>query len=235
VDCVSKGKWTIYLEELQWMANYKSDLISELKPIWDNQLRRHPALIVILSGSSLSFFMSEVLRLRSLHNRSDLDLRLDEFPIVEAAEFLHNPSLHTLFYAYLSVGGISVYLNRLTSNSIYQSLCEHSFRKNGFFADEFEKVFVSSFGNHPIYLQIVAWLGLNGQATRDLLAQAVGLHSGGTFTRMLVDLEACGFIKQVVPIDKPIQSRLSYYQIRDPYLHFYFRFVEPQWANNPKR
>jgi hypothetical protein len=52
---------------------------------------------------------------------------------------------------------------------------------------------------------------------------------------MLVDLEACGFIKQVVPIDKPIQSRLSYYQIRDPYLHFYFRFVEPQWANNPKR
>jgi hypothetical protein len=149
------------------MANYRSDLISELKPIWDNQLRRYPALIVILSGSSLSFFMSEVLRLRSLHNRSDLDLRLDEFPIVDAAEFLHNPSLHTLFDAYLSVGGISVCSNRLTSNSIYQSLCEHSFRKNGFFADEFEKVFVSSFGNHPTYLQIVAWLRLNGQATRD--------------------------------------------------------------------
>jgi hypothetical protein len=101
------------------MANYRSDLISELKPIWDNQLRRHPVLIVILSGSSLSFFMSEVLRLRSLHNRSDLDLRLDEFPIVEAAEFLHKPSLHTLFDAHLSVGGIPVYLNRLTSSSIY--------------------------------------------------------------------------------------------------------------------
>ena len=48
---------------------------------------------------------------------------------------------------------------------------------------------------------------------------------------MLVDLEECGFIKRVVPIDEAIQSLLSYYQIRDPYLHFYFHFVEPQWAN----
>jgi hypothetical protein len=129
-DCVSKGKWTIYLEELQWTANYRSDLISEFKPIWDNRLRRNPSLITVLCGSSPSFFLSEVIRSRSLHNRSTLDLRLDEFPIVEAAEFLGNPTLNTLFDAYLSVGGIPVYLQRLTSTSVYQSLCEQSFRKN---------------------------------------------------------------------------------------------------------
>jgi hypothetical protein len=101
------------------MANYRSDLIGELRPIWDYHLRRHPALIVILCGLSRSFFMWDVLRSRSLHNRSALDLRLDAFPIIEAAEFLNKPSLHTLFDAHLSVGGIPVYLNRLTSSSIY--------------------------------------------------------------------------------------------------------------------
>ncbi|MBL8889241.1 MAG: hypothetical protein JNL67_04635 [Planctomycetaceae bacterium] len=227
-DCVAKGKWTVYLEELQWMANYQPDLISEFKAIWDNRLRRNPSLIVVLCGSSPSFFLSEVIRSRSLHNRSSLDLRLDEFSITEAAEFLGKPTLTTLFDAYLSVGGIPVYLRRLTANSVYQSLCEQSFRRNGFFADEFEKVFVSSFGNHPTYRQLVAWLGQKGQATREQLAEAVGLSSGGTLSRMLVDLEECGFIKRVVPLDKPLESLLSYYQIRDPYLHFYFRFIEPQ-------
>ena len=227
-DCVSKGKWTIYFEELQWMANYRSDLVSEFKPIWDNRLRKIPALITVLCGSSPSFFLSEVIRSRSLHNRSTLDLRLDEFPILEAAEFLGQPTLNTLFDAYLSVGGIPVYLQRLTGNSVYQSLCEQSFRKNGFFADEFEKVFVSSFGSNPSFRQIVAWLGLHGQATRDQLAKVVGMRSGGTLSKMLVDLEECSFIKRVVPLDKPLESLLSYYRIRDPYLHFYFRFIEPQ-------
>jgi hypothetical protein len=182
----------------------------------------------VLCGSSPSFFLSEVIRSRSLHNRSTLDLRLDEFPIVEAAEFLGNPTLNTLFDAYLSVGGIPVYLQRLTSTSVYQSLCEQSFRKNGYFADEFEKVFVSSFGSNPVYRRIVGWLGLHGQATRDQLAKAVGIRTGGTLSRMLIDLEEFGFIKRVVPLDKPLQSLLGYYQIRDPYLHFYFRFIEPR-------
>ncbi|MCU0718710.1 MAG: ATP-binding protein [Pirellula sp.] len=227
-NCVNKGKWTIYFEELQWMANYRSDLISELKPIWDNLLRRNPSLILVLCGSSPSFFLSEVIRSRSLHNRSSLDLRLDEFPILEAAEFLGKPTINTLFDAYLSVGGIPIYLQRLTSGSVYQSLCEHSFRKNGFFTDEFDKVFVSSFGTHPVYRQIVAYLGRNSNATREQIAKAVGVSSGGTLSSMLIDLEECGFIKRIVPLDKPMQSLLGYYQIRDSYLHFYFRFIEPQ-------
>jgi AAA+ ATPase superfamily predicted ATPase len=229
-DCVSKGKWTIYFEELQWIANYRSDLINEFKPIWDNRLRQNQGLIAVLCGSSPSFFLSQVIRSRSLHNRSTLEIRLDEFPIIEAAGFLGKPSLNALFDAYLSVGGIPVYLQRLTSPSVYQSLCEQSFRKDGYFTGEFDKVFVSSFGANSAYRQIVAWLGQHGQATRDQLAKAVGVRTGGTLSNMLVDLEECGFIKRIIPLDKPLRSLLSYYQIRDPYLHFYFRFIEPQRA-----
>ncbi len=227
-ECVSKGTWTIYLEELQWMANYRPDLISELKPIWDNLLRRNRNLLCVLCGSSPSFFLSEVIRSRSLHNRSSLDLRLDEFPIHEAASFLGQPSLQSLFDAYLSVGGIPIYLEKLKSaSSFYLSLCHHSFRKNAFFATEFEKVFVSSFGNNRIYRRIVQVLGQRGHCTRDKIAKDVGVQSGGTLTTMLLDLEECGFIRRVVPLDKSNSSLLSYYAIQDPYLHFYFKFIEP--------
>lgn len=227
-DCVAKGKWVIYLEELQWMANYRSDLISELKPIWDNQFRKNPDLVLVLCGSSPSFFLSEVIRSRSLHNRSTLDLRLDEFPIEQASAFLGKPTTHELFDAYLTLGGIPLYLQKLSTGSVYQSLCYASFRKDSFFATEFDKVFVSSFGNNPAYRQIVGILGSRGQATREEISKAVETKSGGTLTNMLLDLEECGFIKRIVPLDKPQESLLSYYQIRDPYLHFFFRFIQPR-------
>ncbi len=67
-------------------------------------------------------FLSQVIRSRSIHNRSTLDLRLDEFPITVAAEFLVKPTLNALLDAYLSVGGIPVYLQMLTSQSVYLSV-----------------------------------------------------------------------------------------------------------------
>jgi uncharacterized protein len=225
---VARGKWTIYFEELQWMANYRSDLIAELKPIWDNALSKNPDLVLVLCGSSPSYFISEVIRSRSLHNRSHLDLRLEEFPIGEACHFLGDYPLRLVFDAYLTVGGIPIYLEKLRDkSSVYQSLCFHSFRKGSFFSEEFDKVFVSSFGSNPSYRHLVQSLGQKGNQTRDRLAKTIGAKSGGNLTNMLLDLEACGFIRKVVPLDKQPNSLLAYYQIRDPFLHFYFKFIEP--------
>jgi AAA+ ATPase superfamily predicted ATPase len=222
----AKGKWTIYLEELQWMANYRSDLIAELKPIWDSSFSKNNQLVFILCGSSPSFFITQILRSRALHNRSSLDLRLEEFPLSEAEGFLKKKSSRALFDAYLTVGGIPPYLEKLnTKSSVYLSLCHHSFRKDSFFSVEFEKVFVSSFGSNPTYRQIVELLSQKGNMTRDQIAHAVKKESGGTLSNLLIDLEECGFIRRVVPLDKSINSLLGYYQIRDPYLHFYFKFI----------
>ena len=43
---ISVGKWTLYLEEVQWLAEYKNELISDLKYVWDNTLRHNPNLLL---------------------------------------------------------------------------------------------------------------------------------------------------------------------------------------------
>ena len=75
---VKKGLWTLYFEEIQWLANYKDAFVSEFKYIWDNELRYNPELIVVFCGSSPSFVIGKVIKSKALHNRS-----LHEFPLEE--------------------------------------------------------------------------------------------------------------------------------------------------------
>src|SRR3569832_89331 len=65
---ISVGKWTLYLEEVQWLAEYKNELISDLKYVWDNTLRHNPELLLILCGSSPSFMQNQVVHSKALYN-----------------------------------------------------------------------------------------------------------------------------------------------------------------------
>ena len=75
-DKISKGEWTLYLEELQWLAEYKDELISHLKYIWDNKFRFNPDLLLVLCGSSPSFMRNQVVHSKALYNRSIYEINL---------------------------------------------------------------------------------------------------------------------------------------------------------------
>src|SRR5579871_1387938 len=82
-DYTKKGVWTIYLEELQWLADYDSTLIAELKYVWDNRFRHNSKIIIILCGSAPSFMLDYVVHSKALYNRSQYEFHLKEFTIVE--------------------------------------------------------------------------------------------------------------------------------------------------------
>ena len=225
---VKKDTWTIYLEELQWLADYKPDLISELKPVWDNQLRQNPNLILILCGSSPSFFLSHVIRSKSLYNRSLSTIKLEQLAVKSCQQMLNNRSLADTFNAYLTVGGIPEYLKKLSPHSsTYLGVCKESFSDDAFFFQEFEKIFVSSFGKTKLYRDIVKYLGSVPWATRDQILKAVNNESNGGITERLEDLEQCGFIQKNLPVDADLNTKGARYEIKDAYLAFYFRHILP--------
>lgn len=85
---VEHGVWTLYFEELQWLASYREDFISELKYAWDNTLRRNPKLVVVLCGSASSFMVGKVLHSKALYGRVFKEINLRPFSLSEAAEFI---------------------------------------------------------------------------------------------------------------------------------------------------
>jgi AAA+ ATPase superfamily predicted ATPase len=227
---VSKGAWTLFFEELQWLSRYDETLVSELKYVWDNKFRRNKNLLLVLCGSAPSFMIGKVLKSKALHNRSMYELPLAEFSLAETREFFSpKRSQQEIMDAYLSVGGIPEYLKYLTrDSSVFLSMCRNSFVSGGFFSAERDRVFVSSLAKNKHYGEIVDFLANRRYATRGQIAAHLQIDPGGTLSTLLTDLELCGFIQHYTPFNMSDKAKLARYAIRDKYLQFYYKFVHPK-------
>ncbi len=223
-----KGKWTLYLEELQWLADYKGRLVSELKYVWDNFFRHNPNLIIVLCGSAPSFMIDEVIHSKALYNRSQYEIHLKEFSLDETKAFLKNRSQKEVLDAYLTVGGIPEYLKWINKeSSVFLGLCKNSFVANSFFLNEYEKIFTSNMAKNKNYIKIIEILAKKKFATRQDLLKILKIETGGTLSSILLDLEKSGFILKYYPFNLSSKTILVRYAISDAYLYYYHKFIQP--------
>lgn len=241
-DKYPDGKWTLYLEELQWLANYDTKLISALKYVWDNRFRHNSELRLVLCGSSPSFMIKKVVQSKALYNRSQQEILLKPFTLLETQEFLPKLSKQEILLAYLTVGGIPEYLKYLRNGaSVFISICENSFTENAMFSNEYEKIFISSLADNVHYKVIISYLSQVKFASRAQISKHLKISSGGNLTDILTDLELCGFIEKYKPYHAKSGRGLYRYCIKDAYLIFYNKFIDPvkddiqrgKFTNNP--
>lgn len=227
-DKVPDGKWTIYFEEVQWLADYNDTFIAELKFAWDNYFRHKEGWLIILCGSSPSFIVNHVILSKSLYNRSQHELHLKEFDLNETRHFLAPRSYREVMDAYLTVGGIPEYLKWVdTSSSVFTSICNNAFTPDSFFSREYERIFVSSLASSKHYKAIVQYLATSRFATREDICKHLAITSSGSLSDVLKDLELCGFIEKYTPYNLNTDSHLARYCISDHYLQFYYKFIQP--------
>ena len=227
-DYIKEGMWTLYFEEVQWLACYEQDFVSELKFVWDNYFRHNAQLIVILCGSAPSFMINEVAHSKSLYNRSQHEIALRELNLIETKQLLSGQSDREVMDAYLTVGGIPEYLLRLRDRtSIFTSLCRNAFEAEAFFSTEYKRIFISSMASNENYKKIIEYLSKQRFATRDEILTHLKIASGGRFSELLQDLITCGFIEKYTPFNLSEESIVARYAISDNYLQFYFKFIKP--------
>jgi len=227
-DRVPEGKWTLYFEEVQWLADYKEAFVSELKFAWDNYFRHHEHWLVILCGSAPAFIVNHIIFSKSLYNRSQYELHLKEFHLGETLTFMSPRSQREVMDAYLTIGGIPEYLKWCkASTSVFTSICKNSFTPDSFFSREYERIFISSLSENKHYKDIIQFLAEVRFATRDEILKHLNLSSSGTLTLILKDIELCGFIEKYVPYHLDQNSLLARYCISDHYLQFYYKFIHP--------
>lgn len=231
-EYIKEGEWTLYFEEVQWLANYRSEFISDLKHVWDNKFKNNNKLIVILCGSSPSFMIEKVIKSKSLYNRSNHTLTVPEFNFSEARDFLcysNSISSFEVLDAYLTIGGIPEYLKYLRNkSSVATALADSSFKKDGFFVEEYEKVFTSSLGKNSNYRDVIELLSQSKYLTKEEIVKKLKLSDGGTVTKLFKDLEESGFISRFNTIDSKGNGKESRYRISDSYLNFYYNFIKPK-------
>ncbi len=220
---------TVVLDELQWMANYRAEIVSELKMVWEQYLSRIPGVKLILCGSIASFMNTRVIKSSALYGRTDLVIHLEGFLLDETRQMLPGRGTDEVIEARMLVGGVPKYLELLReAPSVRLAMEELAFTANGYFVDEYDRIFTSHFGRNPDYHKIVRALAQNpyGLFRRDL-AKKASLDLGGGLSEHLYNLEQAGFISSATPLDKGPSSRLIRYHLSDAYLRFYFTFILP--------
>lgn len=233
----AKGIWTLYFEELQWLAGESSSFVAEFKIAWDNYFRKNPQLLVVLCGSSPTFMISQVLRSKALYNRSQHELHLQQFTLNETREFMGDRySEEQALDAHLLVGGIPEYLKYLKEDqSTFLSLCKNSFRSDAYFVNEYERVFASTLAKNHSYRKVIEILSTQGPQSRANLLSKLELRSGGGVSAVLEELILCGFIERYAPFHLQQDGKSVMYAIADNYLHFYNKFIRPNLADISSR
>ena len=127
-------------------------------------------------------------------------------------------------------GGVPRYLEEINPNlPAEENIRRTCFSKEGFLFSEFDQIFRDIFSNRAtVYKKIVSAL-IGSPKTLSKVADYLKRKRGGDLSRYLDDLSASGFISKDV-VFGPGQkgaSKLTRYRLKDNYLRFYLKYVEP--------
>lgn len=228
-EAIEDNPRPIVFDEFQWMANYRHELVSELKYVWERFLSKLPGQKLILCGSIASFMVEKVVRSSSLYGRIDTELAVHPFKLPETRQMLPDKGIDEILQAHLLTGGVPKYLELLRDHpSVHLAVQELAFKPDGYFTTEYQRIFVSHFGSNPAFEAIVRALAAHPLGLlREELAHQARIALGGRLSSHLRDLESAGFLSADTPFHRGVQSRQIKYFLCDAYLRFYFAFILP--------
>lgn len=230
----AEGDVLLVIDEISWIGMKDPTFLGKLKTAWDQDFKKNPNLVVILTGSISSWIEKNILNSTGFVGRISLEINLEELPLYRCNEFfgkMHKKiSPFEKFKLLCVTGGVPRYLEEIipsrSSEENIQRLC---FESGGLLVKEFERIFSDLFyKKSAIYKKIVAELA-NGSLTREQLCKGTGIANSGRLTDYLYDLETAGFISKDVSweIKSGEESKTAAYRLKDNYLRFYLKYIEP--------
>jgi uncharacterized protein len=228
-DTINTGRWVVFIDELPWMASEQSRLVAEFKFFWDRWAQQNPQLVVFLCGSVASFMVRHVVHSKALHNRKTLEICLPPLDPREAGSFVEKKGFKDKAMLYMFFGGIPKYLEQVSpSLSIEKNVNQLCLTRNGFFTNEFETLFKEQFRSTKYYEAIVRNLSRNSQSISEI-AKVLGVDRGGGLKNYLTNLVQANFIReyQSFSFTEGQKTKTIRYRLTDPFLNFYFWFIEP--------
>ena len=234
----SKRK-VVFIDEIPWMDTPKSGFLTALEHFWNGWASGRADVFLIICGSATSWVVKNLLKSRGgLHNRVTRRMRLSPFTLKETEAYLSEKEItlgrYRICEAYMVFGGVPYYLSLLCKGlSLPQNIDMLCFAEDGPLRGEFEELYATLFKNSGKYVKVIIALssktkGLN----RDEIIRETGLKSGGALSRILEELELCGFIRSYPDYLK--NDNLCLYQLTDPFSLFHLRFIKSKRPKNPR-
>ena len=232
----TKKKKVIFFDEIPWIAQHKSNFLQEFD-YWWNSWASKQNIVVVITGSAASWMIQKVVNNKAgLHNRITQRVHLQPFTLKETQQFFEskkiNLDLYQTLQIYMVMGGIPHYLENIEKGeSAAQNINRICFTTNGLLQNEFQNLYAALFDHSENHVSIVKtlsqkWKGLSRQ---EIIA-STNFTDGGGLTKILDELETCGFIMKIIPLGK--KSKDTLYRLIDEFSLFYLHFIEGSRASS---
>lgn len=231
----AKGKKIIIVfDEISWMGSEDPDFLGQLKTAWDLYFSENPSLLLILCGSVSSWIEENILKSTGFVGRISLDMVLDELTISESSEFWgkhkNKVSAYEKFKLLSVTGGVPKYLEEIiSSRSSEDNIHRLCFQSDGLLFREFDQIFSDLFSKRAeTYCNIIKTLSSSPQ-TLDNICSSLDLEKSGSVSKYLDDLALAGFVQEDCTwnLSTKKESYLKKFRLKDNYLRFYLRYIEP--------
>lgn len=229
----AKGEILILLDEISWMGRHDPLFSSKLKSAWDQNFKKNSKLVLVLCGSVSSWIEDNILNNASFEGRVSLAINLEELRIHEISKFWTNRNFHLSTLEKMLIlsitGGVPKYIEEiLRSENAERNIINLCFKPSGMLFNEFENIFSNIFDRRAENLEKIIRLCLTTKLSPSELAEKMNKSIDSHFSKSLKILELSGFLSRDFYF-KPggEASSQSHLRVKDNYLRFYLRHIEP--------
>lgn len=226
---LSKSRhFTVVIDEFQEFNTVNPSVYSDMQNIWDSR-KAESKINLILCGSVYSL-MSRIFQdsKEPLFGRATARIHLKALSISTLKQILfdyHPGFTHEDMLAfYMATGGVAKYVELLIEERAFtfDEILDVILAENSLFLDEGKNVLIDEFGKeYGNYFSILSLIA-SSKTSRVEMESIMEMPVGGFLDRLETEFS---LISKVRPILARPNSRSVKYQINDPFLNFWFRFI----------
>ncbi len=224
----------VLLDEISWLGHGEPMFADIFRMAWENWLKPHDKLIVVLCGSVSSWIRENFIDNRAYVGRRSLDIVVGELPPCECAKFWGDAASRLAPREILDVlsvtGGVPRYLEEVDPGlSADENIRRLAFLPKSVLRADFDEMFSDVVTRQPKFAGLAARALVDGSKSITEIAASLGTEKSGRISAAMEELEEAGFVSadpgKNPETGDPIRCRR--YRLKDNYARFYLKYVEP--------
>ncbi len=225
--------FTVIIDEFQNLYKVNPAIFSEIQDIWD-RYHTESRINLVVSGSIMSL-MKRIFEKENepLYGRPTSKMTLRPFTIATLkqifSDYCPDYKNEDLLCLYMLTGGVAKYVELLMDAGCYtkEKMLNYVCRMDSYFLSEGRDIINNEFGSDYNTYYSILQLIAKGQNRRSEIDGALQ-KDVGTFLQNLEN--NFGMTARIRPVLSSPNSKMSSYEIVDPFLRFWFRFICPYQA-----
>lgn len=216
--------FNIVIDEYPYLKTFTSfeAVDSIFQSIIDNYLSN---IRLFISGSHIGMMKDLLEEKNALYGRFTTTICLKELDYLTASTFYSNITSYEKVGFYSVFGG-SPYVNSAIdpNKSLKQNIIDTILNPSSYIYTYAEHLLISDYTN-AINAERIFFAISNGHYKYSEIESRLGIKANGNLSKQLSSLEDMEIITKVHPINKPMDKKKSYYEVRDNLLRFYYAFI----------